>query len=125
MTAWERPARRAASHAAVNRETALHTDPGLQPERTSLAWSRTVVSCCAASAILLRFAGHFGAAVFLLLSVLVVGCAAILVSQRVRYRRHSLGLQRSRVSAQVVPVGLFTALLVIFGCGAVILTLRS
>ncbi|QYH20323.1 DUF202 domain-containing protein [Corynebacterium aquatimens] len=33
----------------------MHADPGLQPERTSMSWSRTAISMLVVSSILLRW----------------------------------------------------------------------
>ncbi|MYM20427.1 DUF202 domain-containing protein [Brevibacterium sp. 5221] len=100
-----------------------HDDPGLQPERTSLAWGRTVVSFCAATAVLLRWMGHFGAPVLALIGLLVAAALAILASQRRRYDRHAAGVEGGRVGANVWGVAIMTGVLAAFGSSAVLLAL--
>ncbi len=100
-----------------------HADPGLQPERTSLAWGRTVVSCCAATAILLRWMGHFGAAVLALIALLVAAALTILLSQRRRYDRHARGVDREQLGPNPWGVLGMTATLIVFGISAVVFAL--
>ncbi|WP_309615435.1 DUF202 domain-containing protein [Salinibacterium sp.] len=77
-------------------------DPGLQPERTLLAWRRTALSLALASAVGMRIAvGEFGAA------AVVVGSAGVLLSiagylgASIRYRR----IYRSLAADGVLATG--------------------
>lgn len=54
--------------------TPKREDPGLQPERTALAWQRTAVSFFAASLLVLRWVERLGATAVLM--ILLAGLAA-------------------------------------------------
>lgn len=84
--------------------TALDRDPGLQPERTALAWGRTLTALVGSSLLFLRWVpGHGLFAVVLVLAAL--GAAlGIYLSQRRRYARGVAGVSRGRVDADVVAV---------------------
>ncbi len=71
-------------------------DPGLQPERTFLAWQRTVLALGVAGAVAVRFtAPHFGAiAVLFGLAGLAFALAAY-ISVRYRYRRTLAALKHT------------------------------
>ena len=56
---------RSPSPADPSRDISLHSDPGLQPERTTLAWTRTVVAMLVVGAVMLRWAHLYGSAVML------------------------------------------------------------
>ncbi|MEX5259689.1 DUF202 domain-containing protein [Kocuria sp. CPCC 205263] len=61
-----------------------HDDPGLQPERTILAWGRTVLALITAAAICLRWISHHGPFVLALFTVAVITGTAIYLTQRTR-----------------------------------------
>lgn len=73
-------------------------DPGLQPERTSMAWGRTSLAFMVAAAVLLRWTPHLGAAVAWVAGGLLVVALVIFGTQRRRYRRAAEG-----VSGAVLP----------------------
>jgi uncharacterized membrane protein YidH (DUF202 family) len=81
-----------------------HDDLGLQPERTTLAWGRTVLAFITAAAVCLRWTSHHGSFVLVLFAVAVGTGATIYLSQRLRYARSSAGIVRERVAADVVGV---------------------
>lgn len=64
-------------------------DPGLQVERTSLAWTRTILATVACSLTMLRWSHRFPAIIFALVLVLALCAATIAARQKLRYRRHS------------------------------------
>jgi hypothetical protein len=81
-----------------------HGDPGLQPERTTMAWGRTVLAFITAAAICLRWVSHHGVFVLLLFAVAVSAGAAIYLTQRARYTRSSSGIATEQVAADVLGV---------------------
>jgi hypothetical protein len=86
----------------------LHGDPGLQPERTALAWGRTMLTLVAASAILLRWIPERGPFVLPLFAVSAAAGGAIYLTQRVRYRRGVQGIRAGHLAPDVAAV-LWTA----------------
>lgn len=110
----------------VQRDTdRLHDDPGLQPERTSLAWTRTVVAMLVASAVLLRWSGVYGPAVLGIAGVLFVLAIVVVSTQRRRYIAASYGLSRGAVGANVVAVVALTSSLLLLGIAGLVFVLAD
>lgn len=101
----------------------VHGDPGLQPERTTLAWTRTTVSFAVSSAILLRWLPHYGVLVVTLILLLVAMALGIYLSQTARHRSAVAGLMAGRARAQVGAVLVMTAGMLIFGAAGIFLIL--
>ncbi|MBD8029852.1 DUF202 domain-containing protein [Corynebacterium gallinarum] len=93
----------------------LHKDPGLQPERTTLSWTRTTISLAVCTAVLLRWTNFYGAAILIPVVILVALAMFILVTQRIRYTRQSLGIVSERVPPNLVGVGALTLTMLAFG----------
>jgi uncharacterized membrane protein YidH (DUF202 family) len=74
--------------ARANAGTTWHRrdDPGLQPERTELAWQRTMISFVAAALLLTRWAGHFGGLVVAMVALAGLGAGYILLQAHRRTR---------------------------------------
>lgn len=85
-----------------------HGDPGLQPERTALAWGRTMLSLVTASAFFLRWLPTYGPPILMLLAVSGSTALAIYLTQRRRYRARSHGLAGESIEADLSAV-LWTA----------------
>ncbi|QGU03378.1 DUF202 domain-containing protein [Corynebacterium comes] len=100
-----------------------HGDPGLQPERTTLAWTRTTVSFAVSSAILLRWLPYYGVLVVTLILLLVAMALGIYLSQTARHRAAVRGLVAGRVQAQVGAVLAMTAGMMVFGVSGIFLIL--
>lgn len=106
-----------------SRERPTHDDPGLQPERTSLAWGRTLLALVVAAALLLRWLPHHGLAAVLPLAAAAVLALGIWLRQGLRYRRgaRSVALESSApdpleilaISAAVVVLGALSLLTVL------------
>ncbi|WP_432245115.1 DUF202 domain-containing protein [Arthrobacter sp. G.S.26] len=96
------------SHNGSGPNSSGHGDPGLQPERTTLAWGRTVLALVSVSAIFLRWLPQHGLPILLMFAVSAAAAAAIYLTQRRRYGAFSRGLVRERVDADAAAV-LWTA----------------
>ena len=106
-----------------SRERPTHDDPGLQPERTSLAWGRTLLALVVAAALLLRWLPHHGLAAALPLAAAAVLALGIWLRQGLRYRRgaRSVALESSApdpleilaISAAVVVLGALSLLTIL------------
>ncbi|MFE4837313.1 DUF202 domain-containing protein [Arthrobacter sp. NPDC056691] len=86
----------------------LHGDPGLQPERTALAWGRTVLTLIAASAVTLRWIPDQGPFVLAMFGLTVTAGSGIYLTQRRRYRRSIEGIRSGRLTPDTAAV-LWTA----------------
>ncbi|MFC5908105.1 YidH family protein [Streptacidiphilus monticola] len=76
-------------------------DPGLQPERTALAWQRTTLAYCAGGLGLAKLAEHhhqLGLTVLILATTLPAGGVLTLLAGR-RARRVETGLREGRPPA--------------------------
>ncbi|WP_431790447.1 DUF202 domain-containing protein [Kocuria palustris] len=106
-----------------SRERPAHDDPGLQPERTSLAWGRTLLALVVAAALLLRWLPPHGLAAVLPLAAAAVLALGIWLRQGLRYRRgaRSVALESSApdpleilaISAAVVVLGALSLLTIL------------
>ena len=85
-----------------------HGDPGLQPERTALAWGRTMLALVTASAFFLRWLPTYGPPILMLFAVSGGAALAIYLTQRRRYRVRSHGLAGESIEADLSAV-LWTA----------------
>lgn len=82
----------------------LHEDPGLQPERTTLAWGRTVLAFITAAAVCLRWTSQHGVFVLVLFAVAVLTGGGMYLTQRLRYERSARGIVAEEVAADAVGV---------------------
>lgn len=88
------------------RRTAFAPDPGLQPERTALAWYRTCLTLAAAAAVAARCAGSQGVAWAIVLGVAGAALAgAVALAARRRYG----SVHRSLVVGRLATDGLLPA----------------
>lgn len=92
-----------------------HEDPGLQPERTVLAWGRTLMTLCTAAAVYLRWLPTHGVFVLCLLAVALSLAGGIYATQRRRYRRAATGITGGRMTPDAVAVGLTAGACVVLG----------
>lgn len=95
-------------------------DPGLQPERTLLAWRRTCLALAVGSAIVVRFAGEAIGVFAAILGIAGVATAAAgYVRASMRYRRAHEGLTDSgQLPIDGLALALVTATLLLIATGA-------
>lgn len=99
-----------------NRPT--HGDPGLQPERTDLAWGRTTLSMLVAAAIFLRWLPHHGWFVGTLVAAAVVTALAINLTRKRRFHRAIHGIQQESMPpdiASTAAVAVSVVILAVLG----------
>ena len=80
---------------------AAHNDPGLQPERTDLAWRRTALTLITAACIFLRWVPHYGWFAGTLVTASLVVALGIALTQRRRYHHHAGGIGGAVMTANV------------------------
>lgn len=86
-------------------------DPGLQPERTALAWQRSALSLAGVSAVVARLT--YGVVGPLAVVVLATGLAhtAVLFATSQRHYRVRLGMPATRAALRPWAAGVHSALL--------------
>lgn len=78
-----------------------HRDPGLQPERTDLAWGRTALALVVAAAVFLRWMPLYGWFAGVLVATAALTALGITLARRRRYRRAVRGISQERMRADV------------------------
>lgn len=94
-----------------------HSDHGLQPERTSLSWTRTTLALGVCSLVMVRWATNYPAAVFVVLAAVMGLAAWLYVSNRDRYEVKVRGIRdenaRPATAQHAVMAGLIATLAVV------------
>lgn len=85
--------------------TAADLDPGLQPERTTMAWSRTALACILVSAVFLRWLPFYGPALLLLPLLTALAALTIAGTQRRRTRRGVHAIRHDGLEVDPWPMG--------------------
>lgn len=98
-----------------------HGDPGLQPERTTMSWTRTTISMLVASSILVRWARVYGPWVFALMAVLLACAVYVVLSSRADYARSVEGIREEAVEPNAARVLVLSTGIVVLGLGAILL----
>lgn len=90
--------------------TAADVDPGLQPERTTMSWSRTAMALIIVSAIFVRWWPLFGTPVLMLPAITMLASSLILMTQHRRLTERVRAIHNEafevQPSAKVSLVGL-------------------
>lgn len=87
-----------------NGSAVMHGDLGLQPERTTLAWGRTMLALVTVGAIFLRWLPRHGLPILLLFGVATAAAAAIYFTQRRRYSASAQGIVKENANAAITAV---------------------
>ena len=82
----------------------LDGDAGLQPERTALAWGRTILTLIAASAVCLRWLPDQGPFVLTMFGLTVAAGSGIYFTQRQRDRRSVEGIRAGQLAPDIAAV---------------------
>lgn len=100
-----------------------HDDPGLQPERTLLAWRRTLMTLIVCCTLFLRWIPHFGVWALMPIIVALVTSILIQIGLNARYRKSARGMRQERIPAplrEVIVMGFAVILLSLIGVYAVV-----
>ncbi|MEV7647170.1 DUF202 domain-containing protein [Arthrobacter sp. NPDC089319] len=92
-----------------------HHDAGLQPERTSLAWSRTTLAMIVATAMFLRWFPEYGWFTGTLVAVSLCTAMGIYITQQLRYRRAVSGIANERIHADAAAAAWIAGSVVVLG----------
>jgi len=93
----------------VSTAAAGQRDPGLQPERTTLAWVRTAASLAAVAFLCLRYVPGSSVVIQVLGTWAIVSASVVVVTARRRYERVS---ERFDAGRAVYPFALLLGLAV-------------
>lgn len=106
-------------------QASVHRDPGLQPERTSLAWTRTVVSMLLIGAVMLRWARVYGGAVLVVAGLLCVLAVLIVSTQRRRYLVGCQSISNEKATPNVGSVVALTLSALLLGAAGLVFVLSD
>jgi uncharacterized membrane protein YidH (DUF202 family) len=100
-------------------------DPGLQPERTALAWQRTSVGFVGAALLFLRWGSQHGPVVASVTALAALVGGWTFVSTRRRMRRVVASFPHSVLPSAATEVLVLTAATVALGVGALWIALAD
>lgn len=98
-----------------------HQDPGLQPERTLLSWTRTSLLLLVVAGFMLRWAPYHGAAVLGLFCAAAVVSAGVSVSQRRRLGKAVRGITRESYPPAIGTVAALALAVVVLAAAALVM----
>lgn len=86
-----------------------HSDSGLQPERTDLAWRRTMLALVVAAAMFLRWMTHHGWFTGTLVACSIITALAIGITSRRRFHRSVHGINQEHMRPALGPTAALAA----------------
>ena len=107
----------------MRHHTAADVDAGLQPERTSMAWARTALACCIASAITVRWVPFYGVGVLIMPALTLIAAVAISLTQQHRISVAVSGIHDESLSLHPWPLLALVAVCWALGVSGVVLVL--
>lgn len=90
-------------------------DPGLQPERTTLAWNRTLMAFVIVAAFFLRWGEQHGVVVVGLFGAALAMALSIWATQATRHSRSVRSIQQAQASPNVWPAVALGASVILLG----------
>lgn len=93
-----------------------HDDPGLQPERTLLAWRRTLLTLIGVCLLFLRWIPPFGWVALLPVILSLIAGILIQIGLNARYRKSARGMTQERIPPPLREVA-------VLGCTVMVLSL--
>lgn len=100
-------------------------DPGLQPERTNLSWSRTAMRLMLTATAMLYWVRPYGLPVLLVAALLAYVGLGIYVTQVRRYRRQYRGIARGSIAPSVLGVVTLSVSTVALGLVSLVLVVTG
>lgn len=97
----------------AHQERPSHGDPGLQPERTDLAWGRTTLSLAVAAAVFLRWMPHHGWFAAQLVAASAVTALAINLTRKRRFHRAINGIKQEAITPDAASIAAVAASVVV------------
>ncbi|MHA7142545.1 MULTISPECIES: DUF202 domain-containing protein [unclassified Arthrobacter] len=94
-------------------------DTGLPPERTSLAWGRTLLALVICGVLFVRWLPEHGWFAMILTGTSLAAALGIYLSQRLRYRRNLKGVRSGVLKADVTAVLWTTVVVVAVGAAGI------
>lgn len=96
-------------------------DPGLQPERTELAWYRTLLAMLVVSGVFLRWLPSRGLVALLPTIAVILLLGAELATRRSRVARLDAAILHGRTVPPVVPVAVLAGLVIAMAATSLVL----
>lgn len=109
----------------VRAGTAADLDRGLQPERTTLGWSRTSLALVTVSAIFLRWTPHYGLMILVLPAATLVCALAISATHNHRTNHSVRGIHSDALDVRPGELLALVALLIGIGGAGLVLVLLA
>ncbi|MFC7849978.1 DUF202 domain-containing protein [Arthrobacter sp. NPDC057388] len=97
----------------TKRSVTSHCDPGLQPERTDLAWGRTALALVVSAAIFLRWLPHHGWFVSVLIAAATISAWTTHLTRKRRFRRAVQGINRGQVPPDTASAATLAASVIV------------
>ena len=102
---------------------AAHQDPGVQPERTLLSWTRTALLLVVVGGFMLRWTPYYGVIALSLFVAAALAAVGITLTQRRRLVHLTWGIADERYPPAVGTIAGLALTVVVLGVAAMVLLL--